>query len=621
LLRRALPWCGWIVVLALLLTARPEHAGDFEEYGLMTTALATHASPDLQLRDIDRFAQAQPARRDGLLLLRKGITAGEQIPRNGYEHARNGKYYAIHFFGFSALAVLPYRMLAALGADPFRCYLVLNAAALLVLGWAMRRLLRDPLRAFTAVLLFLACGGFLYARWSSPEFSSASLLLAALALFVTDAPVLAGLCGAAGAMQNPSLVLLAGLGPALAAAADLPASGTRAWLLRRVRDWRWWAGPALIVAAAAAPFVFCQVHFGLPSLIAKYSTDPSQIGLRRLLSFLFDLNQGMVAGVPLLMLAAVCYRWRGPDAVRNAAVTALAVAGTLAMAVPALSAFNWNSGAAGMMRYGAWCAMPLLFALLLRLRARARWPVLGLAALLAGQAAVTNIALGYSAVEFSPQARFVMTHWPALANPDPEIFIERLLHAEVPPDDRAYVLRDDSGVVRKILYRTTSATAQVQLCGPGHALLPSASEADAGRGWRYLNGAVRCAMPRRLDAAQITAAREGLLGGGWSANEPNGVWSIGKESRITISVTGPTAALTLRGHYFDPLQQTRVTVNGIDFGWQQLEPGHTFMVEEALRRHPGTLDIELEHRQPRQPGPQDADQRTISFFIQEIVLQ
>jgi hypothetical protein len=215
--------------------------------------------------------------------------------------------------------------------------------------------------------------------------------------------------------------------------------------------------------------------------------------LNRLHSFFFDLNQGMILGVPAV--AAALLFWPGLKR-RTVAVILAACAFAVAMAVPSLVAQNWNSGAAGIMRYALWASMPLLFAFFWRLRLAARWPTALVTVVLAVQAVAMIHASRYREVAFSPLARQVMTAAPGWYNPDPEIFYERASGAETAqmPDKTASFAVNGQAI--KTLYNVGNPRVAEQLCGPGHVLAPDNRYADAARGWRYINGPVHCAEAR-----------------------------------------------------------------------------------------------------------------------------
>ncbi|WP_342116623.1 hypothetical protein [Pseudoduganella sp. OTU4001] len=423
-----------LVLLACALAKRPSTAGDFEEYALMTIAIASHGSPDIRPADIDTLQRLAPPGyfETRLATLREGMAGGAQVPLAGFHRGRDGATYAIHFFAFPALAALPYAALEALGANPLKCFQLVNTAAIFVLGLALFRFFGSAARASTALLLFLLCGGLLYWNWANPEILSATTLLAAFLYFASGAPLAGGVLAGVASMQNPGIVLAL---PALALLRPQP--------LAALLQPRMLAGLALGLLLFALSPAFNLLKFGTPSIIAAISASPALMSGSRLFSLFFDLNQGMIVAIPGVAAALLLWGWRG-----QAALGLLCAACTLLLALPGLTVSNWNSGAAGVMRYAFWAAMPLLFLLLHRLQAVTQWPGKAMLALLAVQAGATALATTYRHTSFSPQARWVMTHFPAAYNPEPEIFAERLSGNEAPLDPaRSYRWLD-----RKTLY-------------------------------------------------------------------------------------------------------------------------------------------------------------------------
>ena len=466
-----------LLLLILLFTTRPKHIGDVEEYAIMTIALANHASAEIRPDDL---AEARVLLLDfgsGWDVLAQRMLAGP--PKPGYFRDLQGATRAIHFPMYSALAVLPMRALQAAGRDPFKCFQVVNLALVFILGLALFRLFADGRRALLGVLLFLLCGGYLYAGWSSPECMSAAALLAALLLACSGAPVLAGLLAGIAASQNPSVVLFCVFAPLLQLA-----SGSSLSAVLKPRNV---LGLALAGLLFVLSVLYNQLHFGVPSIIAKLSTSAELASWHRLFSLFFDLNQGMLYGAPALI--AVVLGWCLLRAPRPACVALLFA---VALAAPTLVAHNWNSAAAGMMRYAFWCSMPLLFAFIWQLHALPRWPVALVAAVLLVQAGALHMGKRYNSVEFNPIALAVMTHAPSWYNPDPEIFWERLEHAESWQDKgRIWAFAAD-GVVTKRLLHESNVDAGAKLCGAGKTLAADSDVRDAGWGWRYLNGPLKC---------------------------------------------------------------------------------------------------------------------------------
>jgi hypothetical protein len=291
------------------------------------------------------------------------------------------------------------------------------------------------------------------------------------------------------AQQNPTIVMFFAFAPLLGLCADWRhgagfKANAKAQLTRANVT-----GFAAGLAVFALPPLFNLVQFGVPNIIARKFSDPGLISGTRLVSFFFDLNQGAIVALPGVAAALLAWGWR-----RNLNLTALCLALVLALIVPALAVLNWNSGAAGVMRYAFWAGMPLVFALLLRVRTHGRWPPLLALWLVLTQAGAMVNASSYSYVEFSPLARFVLVHAPDHYHPEPEIFAERMAHNDdyIQPD-KVYVYRP-AGRPAKALFNDANGNAGTQLCGAGRTLAPGNRIVASSQGWRYLDGDPLC-MP------------------------------------------------------------------------------------------------------------------------------
>lgn len=501
----AFPACLLVLLAVLFAVTPPFYGGDVAEYAVETVALATHASPDIRLADVDRTLQLAPNLGGPLGLLRQGMAAGDEKVYPAFLRGRDGKVYSIHALGYPALAAAPFKLLERLGLAPFKAFQVVNYAAVFILGLALRRFFGSPWRAMFGVALFLGCAGILYLDWTSPECLSAACLLAGLLLFLCDAPIAAGLLGGVAGLQNPTLVFFFVFAPLLKLQLDYdadrgPAANLRAQLTRRNV-----AGLLLGVAVYALPSLFSLAIFGVPNVIAKYFTRPDLIGATRLVSFFFDLNQGMILGIPGVAAALALWGWRsGAGLRRSQATLALCLLFTLALMLPSLAVPNWNSGAAGVMRYAFWAAMPVVLALLLRLRAQPRWPQALVAALVLVQAGAMWHASTYAYTRFSPLAKMALAWAPYRYHPEPEIFAERAGNNDdyIWPD-KVYTFKE-AGLVQKTLYCPADARSDALLCGAGAAPGPDNHVVESTHGWRYIDGPVRC----RPATAQETSHKE-----------------------------------------------------------------------------------------------------------------
>ncbi|GGC06938.1 hypothetical protein GCM10011572_30790 [Pseudoduganella buxea] len=614
------------LLLALLPTAfRPQHYGDANEYILTTLALANHGTPDLRVADLAMAREMLPEMAAPYDLLEPGLRDPAAELYAAYTRGRDDTVYAVHFFGYPLLATIPYKALQWLGLPPLKCFQILNLAFVLVLGAALHRAFGSLPRTLAGVGLFFLCGGALYWNWSSPECVTAAALLAGLLYFTHGAPVRGALLAGIAALQNPTTVFFFAFAPLLLCCMHARQGGS----------WRDAVAPALqrrvvlaigagIAVAALAP-LFNLWAFGVPNIIAKRFTTPELIGLTRLHSFFFDLNQGMIIAVPALVAALAAGLWRRERAVRarHAGVLAACALFVLCLAVPALSINNWNSGATGVMRYGFWCAMPLLFALLAGLRDP--WPRACLALLAAAQALCMVHALSYHYTQFSPLTRALFAVAPGLVNPEPEIFAERAEHKDDYIDmSRVYTYTHD-GVVVKALYNTANTGVHDALCGPGGRFGGEVGTAATYRDWRYLNGPLRC-KSADLSGVLLESVHQGTalrLAGGWGRIETGGgnwtgAWSDGATSAIEITLAAghrPTS-MTLHGQYFDGNRRTRVAVNGKDLGTFDLAAGQAIALTDVAMAP--TLTITLTHEAPRKAGADDA--RALSLFLNKVRL-
>lgn len=610
-----------VVLVAMLAVFKPRFGGDVVEYTLATVALAERGTPDVRLEDIARVRALVPGLLDEPLnRIESGLRAGDEKLYAAFVRGRGGDVYPVHFFGYSLLAAPAFKLFEAIGVPPFKAYQAVNLAVIFVLGLALRRFFGSDRKAWAGLVLFMVCGGALYWNWTSPECVSAAGLLAALLLFCSGAPVsgavLAGLAG----QQNPTIVFFFAFAPLLRMTLDWqPALGAMG-NLRRQLTLRTVVALAAGVLMIGLPPLFNLVQFGTPNIIARLYSDPEHIGTVRLLSFFFDLNQGMIVGVPALLAGLLLWlpragsRWR--------AALGLALLFTLALALPALAINNWNSDATGVMRYAFWAAMPLLFVLLVLLRDLPRWPrklVLGVALC---QALAMAHAASYHYVTFSPLARAVLKVAPQYYHPEPEIFAERAGHHDdyIRPD-LVYAYRE--GAVVKTLVNDANPRAEEGLCGRDMVFAPDMPVTRSSRGWRYLDGELRCVhggfAQRDFEIDAFRAGDALRLESGWSGLEENGpfwsgVWSTGDRSRIVLRIDGaPAESLLMTGNYHAPNRETRVTVNGHDLGWHALDREGPLALPPAARAR--ELVIELEHAAPNSPGASDG--RLLAFFLRQ----
>ncbi len=614
-----------VLLGALMAFNKPFVAGDIHEYALTMVALERHGTPDLQPHDIAVGRSIVPTSKPQFDLLDQQLAEGKKV-LFAYAHGRNDKLYAIHFFGYPLMAVLPYKVLKLADRNPMRAFQAVNAAFILILALSLFRLYRSEWKALLVTGLFLLAGGILYFPWTSPEIVSAAGLLAGLVLFCSGAPVRGALLAGIASQQNPTILAFFGFAPLMLLCLQYQReTGLRQNVLALLTRQNVIAMAAGL-AVFAMPIAWNLVEFGVPNVIAAHFSDPANMSLIRLVSFYFDLNQGMIIGIPGVLLMLCLWGMRGVR--RQQVLLGIALLFTLALALPALSVYNWNSGATGLMRYAFWAGMPLLFVLAWRLHQHATWPAVPLGALLLVQAVAMASAASYTNMHLSPLAQLVLDKAPRWYHPEPEIFIERTGHHDSYYWPSEVYVHSVGGKPVTTLYNADFPGADERLCGKGHGVARDNDMVESDRGWRYVHGPVRCTLGGDALVAvrglQLKAGAPVKLDSGWydfetGGGDWDGVWSSGKRSRLVVQLPAGSAArsISIHGNYYGSNTHTRVFVNGKELGRHPLSEFRRIPLASAPAG--AALVIELEHETPR-VADGVGDPRALTFFLRSVML-
>jgi hypothetical protein len=344
------------------------------------------------------------------------VAYAAQLP-HGFATAADGSMHARHFWMYPLLAVPAKFALRLTGGREFNALVVTNAwlfaaavgvALAAAPGPLSQRLAFVLLATVTPVLWYLTFTGVEVFSWA----------LAVVALVAVERRWYwqSALAAALAATQNPPMVLLA-LVPVL-----LPAHRREFWP----------AGAALAAASVALlPVADTWWHFGEPTLIAA-TLDAGRISAGRTWSLLADLNAGLLPYAPVLLVAAPWSAWR--LARRGDLAALLLVVAVAGMLLGMQTQINWNTDGRGVRRYLIW-VLPALAWLVARAwhdRVLARWVTA--AVITSGAVLLLDPPSDMNWLEHRPLARWVMREWPALYNPDFEVFTERSAHGEAPPE-------------------------------------------------------------------------------------------------------------------------------------------------------------------------------------------
>ena len=485
-----------IIVLVLIFSSRKGlMAGDFDEYVLMTVAVASHLTPDLRAEDIVRAKQLLPQHEARFRALSDGMQTQTPVPKYGYYRASNGDVFASHFFAYSALAAIPYIFFEKIGVDPTESFYILNLACIFILGLCLYKFFGVAWKAAFGLLLFSLCGGLNYFLWSSPECMSAAFLLSGLILFSLEAPIIAGLLIGLASTQNPPIVFALGFAPLFKALISTNLEESLLTRLKAALSKRMFLGIFLGACLFLIPIGFNLWAFDVHSVIARDSTSFSLASWVRLHSYFFDLSQGMVIGVLGIWLGLVWHLFAAPSKDKRRAVLFFILASVLSclFAFASLVAGNWNSAAIGMMRYAFWGAMPFLFVFLVFLREQIVLNRKLLFGCILIQVSCVASAAQYRYLDHSPLAKLVFARSASLYNPEPEIFVERTLHQDgIALDKTAFYTFNYNGKPVKTLFHIENKNLDHQLCGDIRIVERNLHSTNAGDGWFYLNGPLIC---------------------------------------------------------------------------------------------------------------------------------
>jgi hypothetical protein len=373
--------------------------------------------------------------------MRAKMRAGHTVV-NGYFRADDNRYIGYHFWLYSGIVAVTEKVFFSWGGNVLKAMQVTNALCLILclLWFAFASSAGTAVNSWT-VFFYLTGGSLYYFYWTHPEvLLSACLVVGFSGLFSRQWKwSLAAFSVASLQVVSLTPLLL------LVAVYFLKATrrSRRQCMVILQSNWKFLLQVFSLPLVAPLYYLF---HFGEPNLIAiSGAVDARLIGWNRMVSFWFDLNQGLVVGLPVFVLAVIyaTYLW-GRGRLRRRHELALAVGASLLIALPLLSQTNWNAGQAIFNRYALYASAPLIVFLgrFFSSLEVSRWFKAFAVSFSLAFFGLCNFALntvpGY--VSHKPWVVWVLDHYPALYNPDPEIFIERTLGREVSMADGRFVV-------------------------------------------------------------------------------------------------------------------------------------------------------------------------------------
>ncbi len=401
---------AWLGVA--LWQANPVRVGDGHEHVAVALGLARGDGPSFALDQIPSLEAELRA-------------LGPSFANASLSHpdlvGRDGRQDVPHFWLYPLLAAPAVKVALLLGVSPLWGFVALHAALLAGLA---ALILSRPAPVWTSLLLLSPL------VWWLDKPSTDVLLVACLAgamLLWTTRPAVSMVLLGIGASQNPGLVLVAALFAAWGSIERVA----------RLMCRRWQTGVLLAALLIALPSAYYLWRLGIPSPLTA-STVTRWPGLPDALFPFTDVSVGLIFRYPpfvlAVLVAAIWMAWRELWRLREPFIaTTMLAALALLWAVGQPVSQN-HGGSPDLSRYALWL-MPLALPLL-QLAGTSTSPVMHRAGL-----ALALLSAGWTLVAFPPSrpeghlqatpfAAWLWTRHPMWNDPRPEVFAERVSHAE-----------------------------------------------------------------------------------------------------------------------------------------------------------------------------------------------
>ena len=430
--------------------------GDGVEYVLMTESLYNHLSPELRKDDAAKYLKYLEKRNFKIHKVdefRKAEKIGDVdaawVP-GYYKSELNGNWYSYHFWMYSVFCVPARFILGHLQADIRLTGLMTNLFFIFWGMWLILRMKKFKNGERIILALFLAFSPALwYIDWIHTEVFSGVLTFLGVIYYFINRKYWSLFFISLAATQNPTLFVLA-----LIVFIDLLYQNKlRLKNLTLLFLCSFWI---------ILPSVFYKLNYGVTSIISDSGVlSWDVVSMQRLWGFFFDLNQGVILGIPLLLLLLIGFIFY--DIIKkNWFKPYIFLIGILIMSLFFMQMTVWNDGHAVIKRYAVWCISIMMVVFFLRLlKLKQVWVyIIGTLVILSQIAAIFsqqdyNKAY-WHASHFNQISRFVMNNYPSLYNPEPIIFEFRLNQLELSSTDSVLVYTDDYKQIKKMLVKKGS---------------------------------------------------------------------------------------------------------------------------------------------------------------------
>ena len=443
--------------------------GDGVEYVLMTEAIYNHGSPDIQQKDVTQYTNYLNSRNikiekeevfksveDFLIEINSKNLHFKKVSiqdLNGFVLGKNEKFYSIHFWFYSTLAIPARALLHLLNADITKTFLLTNLCLFFIaisLIFKEKRLVLWKRISLAAFLGFSSSTW--YMAWPHPELFAGVYVFMGLFYFFVERKILATLILSLVALHVPPVAFLV-----LFIVFNILYEQRGSWNIKLFTK-LFFASVWVIF-----PILFSLAVFNTSNIImAQDYLSWDVVTFRRFIGFFIDPNQGAILAIPIILLLFLIFAII--DLIkRKAWVGYYLVSSIVIMSLFFMQMKNWNHGNAVVNRYVVWVASIVTAILIFRLfKIKNKVFLISLLiVIIASQAFVITQQANYkklqwSASYFSPFGNYILSQYPQFYNPDPEIFRNRILPLSVSTTDSVVVYSNNDNEITKMMVHTPS---------------------------------------------------------------------------------------------------------------------------------------------------------------------
>lgn len=442
--------------------------GDGLEYVLMTESFNNHFTPELKYSDIDNYIQyleknqIEIHKKDILTSIKDLYTKDVKLldDRHGFFVDKNQQVYSYHFWVYSLLNTPVRKILGWFNLNISYTFVITNYLFLFLT--LLLIFTRDSFnyRDRIVLSLFIIFSPiFWYLGWTHPEAFAGLMVFSSLVLFYDQKHYWAIFLMAITSTHFPPLFI-----PVLIMLIyKLRKDGVTFKNLFYGGITSFWV---------ILPSLFYLYHYSIPNLIiAKNFISTDYVSLNRLHSFLFDWNQGMILGLPLVLFMSIflfVYR----IIKRKFKVIDMVFASVFLMAYFYLQMGNWSHGMSVVNRYVVWNAAIIIFYSIYLLSKIENikvkyvlFTILFIPQVLSVYYFSDIKHIHWKSSEHNKIALWFFDNYPHWYNPDPHIFQVRTSKANLSYTDSVIVYNKPDSTINKMMVYKGQSIYQLEYRG------------------------------------------------------------------------------------------------------------------------------------------------------------